>query len=384
MKKFNTEVENFYVSFSDLLSLLLIFFVYLFSMSTIDPVKYTQTSESISEEFSKDQHSGKAAEGQNAGQGQAAGKASANEKTIGQTIDELIAKASSKDDQKKPGAGNPATGGKSQSVGQRDSEKFSQEERDAIAGGGESAAANKNQTLGQNDATKLSPDQRQSIAGGGEPAASEKSQTIGQTIDKFIAKVTPQDSMPKKEASAQGDHSNQKILPADRSAQGILADKLAYYIQKEKLDGQASVQVGPRGVKVVLEAPVLFASGSAELSPEGIRILKKLGPVFKEVTNPVVIEGHTDNIPVHNSVYGTNWELSFYRTLSVMKFFISGFGFTPNQLSGTGYGEYRPLVANNSNINRAKNRRIEITILRDYDAPESKSNAPSAPSIGPK
>jgi flagellar motor protein MotB len=559
-KKFQNEVENFYVSFSDLLSLLLIFFVYLFSMSTIDPVKFTESSASITEEFAEKKTPATSAAFGKASPDKSdpakaeprpeAAPAEGAKKTIGQTVDDLIAKVVSKENtekdakgepkragktqaagdtsgeqrakmesenKQKDAAGDPATSGKSQSVGQNDAAKFSKEQREAIAGGGEAVNAGKTQTIGQsigqtvdklvakvfskdnvqksaagepspagksqtdgstsgdqdaklnaekkekkaagdpatsaksqtigqsigqtidklvakvyskdsveksaagepapagktqpdgstsgdqhakliaekkekeaagdtstsgksqsvgqNDAAKFSKVERAAIAGGGEPEAAGKSQTIGQTIDKLVAKVFSKDSVGNGSAGESAtagkpkstDVSPTSDAPEDRSAQGMLAEKLAHYIEKEKLEGQVSVHVDARGVKVVLESPVLFESGSAELSSEGKRILMKLGPVFKEVTNPVVIEGHTDNIPVHNSIYGTNWELSFQRTLSVMKFFVGQFKFTPNQLSGTGYGEYRPLVPNNSDANRAKNRRIEISILRDYE-----------------
>ncbi len=262
MKKFHTEIENFYVSFSDLLSLLLIFFVYLFSMSTIDPVKYTQTTESLSEEFGKTKVVSNT--GKQINQGPT--KADATGKAIGENV-----------------ANGP--------------------------------------TKGAGDA---------------------------------------------------------KSGPDSRSAQGILATRLGYIIDKENLAGKAVVKVDAKSVRVVLESPVLFDSGSAELSQEGKSILKKLAPVLKDVTNPIVVDGHTDNVPINTPQFGSNWELSFSRALSVMKCFVS-LGFSPNQLSGTGFGEYRPLVPNNSDTNRAKNRRIEISVLRNYDAPDEVSRSPSAP-----
>lgn len=361
-KKFQNEVENFYVSFSDLLALLLIFFVYLFSMSTIDPVKFTESSESITEEFSEKKPATSAAFGKSSPYTSDPSKAEPLpeqptqadvKKTIGQTVDALVAKIAPKENKEKDAAGAPVQAEKKQTAGD---------------------------TSGEHSSKLIAENKEKD--GAGEPATAGKTQTIGQTIDKLIGKVFSEDSGQKAAGGEpltgrkpkDTDVSQTPAAPEDRSAQGMLAEKLAYYIKKEKLDGQASVYVEPRGVKVVLESPVLFESGSADLSPEGRRILMKLGPVFKEVTNPVVIEGHTDNVPINNSIYGTNWELSFQRTLSVMKFFVGQFKFTPNQLSGTGYGEYRPLVPNTSDANKAKNRRIEINILRDYETSTASPN----------
>ncbi|HSQ33995.1 MAG TPA: OmpA family protein, partial [Peptostreptococcaceae bacterium] len=79
----------------------------------------------------------------------------------------------------------------------------------------------------------------------------------------------------------------------------------------------------------------------------------------------IVIEGHTDNIPIKSSKYGSNWELSTQRAVSVVRFFVEQKGMSPTQFSATGYGEYKPLVDNKTPENRAKNRRVDIVITTE-------------------
>jgi len=79
--------------------------------------------------------------------------------------------------------------------------------------------------------------------------------------------------------------------------------------------------------------------------------------------NQIRIEGHTDDLPIHNSVFPSNWELSSARAISVLRYFIQK-GIEPQRLAAVGYGEYHPLVPNTSPENRARNRRVEIYIQK--------------------
>jgi chemotaxis protein MotB len=77
-----------------------------------------------------------------------------------------------------------------------------------------------------------------------------------------------------------------------------------------------------------------------------------------------MIEGHTDNTPIHTLQYPTNWELSTARATTVVRWLIANYRLPPARLSAAGYGEYHPLVANTTPENRAKNRRVDIVLLR--------------------
>ncbi len=79
--------------------------------------------------------------------------------------------------------------------------------------------------------------------------------------------------------------------------------------------------------------------------------------------NSIIAEGHTDNVPIHTQQYQSNWELSSARAFSVIYFFINK-GIPPERLVAHGFGEYRPASSNEDDAGRAKNRRIEITVVR--------------------
>lgn len=119
-----------------------------------------------------------------------------------------------------------------------------------------------------------------------------------------------------------------------------------------------------RGIVINLPSSILFDSGSAQLKQESKEILRLLADYLREIKGRILIEGHTDNVPiVQNSIYKSNWELSAARAASVLHFFIQN-GLSPDRFTIAGYGEYKPIESNNTPEGRAKNRRVELIILR--------------------
>jgi chemotaxis protein MotB len=119
---------------------------------------------------------------------------------------------------------------------------------------------------------------------------------------------------------------------------------------------------------------ILFESGSAELNPAANEIITKIGLILKELPdNYIKVEGHTDNVPIKNSKFDSNWELSNSRATHVLKLLINNSGLDPSKLSPTGYGEYKPIASNDTVEERAKNRRVNIVIVKKkYDALETR------------
>ena len=126
---------------------------------------------------------------------------------------------------------------------------------------------------------------------------------------------------------------------------------------------KAQVVMSARYIKLKLDSPALFDSGSAELKEGILPLFQALNAQLKEMNNRIVVEGHTDNIAIHGDRFRSNWELSASRAFSVIYFFIKN-GIDPVRMVAHGFGEYRPAFVNDTEIGRAKNRRIEITILR--------------------
>lgn len=151
--------------------------------------------------------------------------------------------------------------------------------------------------------------------------------------------------------------------------QTIVATETARIKEKNLIDllnggilkGNADFEIKEREIKITLKEPVLFEVGSAEILPSSKEALSKIAAVLREVTNPVVIEGHTDNLPMRK---GSNWELSLARAVNIVDFFVNVEGLSSNRFMTIGYGEYKPIVPNDTDEHRARNRRIEINIIR--------------------
>lgn len=129
----------------------------------------------------------------------------------------------------------------------------------------------------------------------------------------------------------------------------------------------------PKGIQLILNDRLLFPSGSARLSRQGLQLLEKVGAAIKPFHRTIRVEGHTDDIPIETRRYPSNWELSAARAISVVKFFIDEAGFSPDMLSAAGYGASRPRTGNDSPEQRAKNRRVEITLAQPIPSSENQA-----------
>ncbi len=119
-----------------------------------------------------------------------------------------------------------------------------------------------------------------------------------------------------------------------------------------------------KGVIIRLPNSLLFDSGSAFLKRESIEGLRRISDYLRNIPNKILIEGHTDNIPLSSeSIYKSNWELSAARAASVLHFLIQE-GLSPDRFTIAGYGEYKPIESNETQEGRAKNRRVELIILK--------------------
>jgi chemotaxis protein MotB len=111
---------------------------------------------------------------------------------------------------------------------------------------------------------------------------------------------------------------------------------------------------------------VLFDSGQGQVKPAGLKVLKQVSDILKNVTDKQIrIEGHTDNVPIGAKLKGkftTNWELSTARATSVVRYLIDEGGVDRANLSAVGYADMRPVASNDTEEGRTANRRIEITL----------------------
>lgn len=141
-------------------------------------------------------------------------------------------------------------------------------------------------------------------------------------------------------------------------------DKLQRSLQSLPDGYKAKIELAQKGLVITFLADILFNSGSAEIIPEGKRVLDNISGVLRNVTsdNQVIIEGYTDNVSIKYSRWKSNWELSNARALSVLHYLIYECGLGSQNLSTKGYGEFRPIGDNGTAEGRKQNRRVEIVI----------------------
>lgn len=133
------------------------------------------------------------------------------------------------------------------------------------------------------------------------------------------------------------------------------------------LKGNVTVERFYGGMKFKFNSDVVFSSGSATISEKIYPYLGEMIRIALERSLSVRVEGHTDDVPVRNAEFPSNWELSTARSTNVIRHFITKCGFPAKRLSAEGFAQYRPLAPNSSPEGREKNRRIDVYLEKNRD-----------------
>ncbi|MBW2001548.1 MAG: OmpA family protein [Deltaproteobacteria bacterium] len=152
------------------------------------------------------------------------------------------------------------------------------------------------------------------------------------------------------------DHDRLKNLIPSTGLDNIMPEKI------KDLNEIMDITDDERGIVLSLQENILFDPGEAKIKKDFFHVLDSIFTAIDSCPNDILIMGHTDNIPSHSKVYESNWELSSYRALSVLEYFLKGKGLQPSRFSVGGYGPARPLYPNDTPKDRALNRRVEIII----------------------
>ena len=139
--------------------------------------------------------------------------------------------------------------------------------------------------------------------------------------------------------------------------------KVNDFIKENNLENITEIKNDERGIIIELKDAILFESEKADLIPGSKDVLDKLSTFLSSINNEVIIEGHTDNVPINNYKFSSNWELSSIRAVNVVRYFTEVKKLEPSRFQASGYGEVKPLVDNSTPENRAKNRRVNILIV---------------------
>jgi len=134
-------------------------------------------------------------------------------------------------------------------------------------------------------------------------------------------------------------------------------------LKKYGAENKLNVDVNKRGLVVSLKETGFFDSGDATVKPEALPLLAMVAKSLASYSNPIRIEGNTDNVPMNSGRYRSNWELSTTRATNIVHYLIENYNFRPDKISAVGYGEFRPLADNGSEGGRTRNRRVDIVLL---------------------
>ncbi|MBD8500498.1 flagellar motor protein MotB [Paenibacillus arenosi] len=197
-------------------------------------------------------------------------------------------------------------------------------------------------------------------SGGGTSILDQNSSIVEQS-----AKTSkPADNM---EIEAAKEHA--KDLQAQKEQEQLeqLQAQLNEYMKKNGLSDQLSTKLNHSELRITIKDSALFDSGHATLKEESEKVAETIGSMLKPYKGyQIIIRGHTDNVPIKNSRFASNWDLSSARAINFMKVVLERSQLNPKHFQAVGMGEYHPIVSNDHAEGRAQNRRVEVTIVRKY------------------
>lgn len=140
------------------------------------------------------------------------------------------------------------------------------------------------------------------------------------------------------------------------------------YIAKSNLSDVLETSLTDEGLLLTIVNDISFDSGKAVVKSAGVEIATEVSEFL--ITDPphqIVVSGHADDRPMNNDEFSSNWELSVTRAINFMALLLKNESLDPTRFSAKGFGEHKPIVPNTSEENRAKNRRVEVLILPNYE-----------------
>jgi chemotaxis protein MotB len=150
-------------------------------------------------------------------------------------------------------------------------------------------------------------------------------------------------------------------------------------LRQELESGKIGLKLEDRGLTISLRESAFFASGDDSVAIAGQPIVAKIAGVIEGLPNPVRLEGHTDSLPIHNSRFRSNWELSSARAIAVLELLAGQYHIPRSRMAVAGYAENAPADTNQSEVGRAHNRRVDLVLLTRQglrDEPGSNAGTP--------
>lgn len=196
----------------------------------------------------------------------------------------------------------------------------------------------------------------------GEFATPEREKLEAPVTDEKVE--TPEEQQPPQEQQPLREQPAQEVeKPETPDVEETIADlrsTLSPFIDKELVN----ITRSDRGIEVEMKSKMLFESGSARLSRDALQVLRNVAEILKPLPNQILVEGHTDNVPIRTIAFPSNWELSAARAASVVHLFTRQ-GVDSSRLAAIGYGEFRPVGDNDTEEGRHKNRRVALIMMTE-------------------
>ncbi|MGE6258024.1 flagellar motor protein MotB [Heyndrickxia sporothermodurans] len=183
-------------------------------------------------------------------------------------------------------------------------------------------------------------------------------------VSKTATDVDKEKENDKKAAEEELKKNLEKLKLEDHEELVKVQAKVNTYIKENHLNGKFATSLTSEGLLLTIRDNVLFDSGKANITGNNLKIAKELSNLLiMDPPRNIIISGHTDNVPIRNSNFESNWELSVTRAYNFMKIILNNnHELNPRNFSVKGYGEYQPIASNATEEGRAKNRRVEVLI----------------------
>jgi len=160
----------------------------------------------------------------------------------------------------------------------------------------------------------------------------------------------------------------------NRTMQAVdtMADELEDALSPQIESDLVNIKRNDLWLEIEIKSSLLFSSGSAKISRQAVPVIRDITRILKPFPNKIHVEGFTDNVPISNPIFPSNWELSAARAASVVRL-LADTGMNPVNMAAIGYGEFRPIADNNTREGRIKNRRVVLIVLAagNYEAATS-------------
>ncbi|MGA3334813.1 MAG: OmpA family protein [Terracidiphilus sp.] len=219
-------------------------------------------------------------------------------------------------------------------------------------------------------------------------ADQKKQMQVSQAIDSAFSSLGIFPEAARRPANASASGAEQPVLPMNIvMGEDVLAPaqvkddlnrirrELTQTLSNQVATHTVSIQMGRDGLVISLREAGFFDSGSATPKPAALPTLRQIAARLGATPYDVRIEGHTDNVPIHNAEFDSNWELSAARATRIARLFLEMKAIPADRLSATGYAEFHPVASNDTAEGRAENRRVDLVVMPrtkiDFAAPGS-------------